>query len=388
MKILKLFLLLELIFLFTSCSIEKRHYQPGYHMDWVGSKKKSTQINKEEYVHLIPHKKINILKTNGDSIFPKLKNVSLETSASGEINSTKHIQYNQFGKNKKAGEVNIHVPPSVSEEKKTPAKQSTDGWYLLFGGLLGLLTFGLLKTKTDQAKNISYWAKNNKRTSRMVLAGLKVVLAGLGLYAGKLLFENDLLLTNTTTYSLIGASLLSATLYPSLKKSGNSEKRNYIRQKTHDLILSMGGFFLMASIGNQALGNREYFPLLNSVYETGIPSVPVIFTSADVNSDFNNYQTSNFADDKSTNEKQSKRTWQIIGKILLTILALSFVLLLEFIILGITCSLSCNGNEFLAFIVGIGGTLLCLLLAFFLMKKIWENKVSKSDTVTPVPSGK
>ena len=371
-----------------SCSIEKRHYQSGYHIDWVGSKKKYSQTNKEELVRLIPNKKINILKLNRDSIFPEIKSITLEINASTEIRSFKDIQNNHFKKNKNKGELNTQIPQSVSEEKKTAEKKSTDGLYLLLGGVLGLLTFGLLKTKTDQAKNISFWAKNNKRTSRLVLAGLKIILAGLGLYTGKLLYENDLLLTNTTTYSLIGASLLSAAWYPTKKKSGNSDKRSYTRQKKHDLILSMSGFLLMASIGNQALGNREYFPILNSVYDRIIPSVPEIFTSIDVNNYFKVDQTNNFSNEKSTKEKQSKRAWQIVGKILLTILALSFILLLEFIVLVLTCNLSCNGNEVFAVLVGIGGTLLCLFLAFFLMKKIWERKPTDSEISSPAPSNK
>jgi hypothetical protein len=73
MKILKLLFFLDLIFLLLSCSIEKRHYQAGYHIDWVGIKKKSTPINKEEYALLIPNKKINVLKVNGDSLFPEIK---------------------------------------------------------------------------------------------------------------------------------------------------------------------------------------------------------------------------------------------------------------------------------------------------------------------------
>ena len=99
-----------------------------------------------------------------------------------------------------------------------------------------------------------------------------------------------------------------------------------------------------------------------------IPSVPEIFTFVDVNNYFKVDQTSNFSNEKLTNEKQSKRAWQIVGKILLTILALSFILFLEFIVLVLACNLSCNGNEAFAVLVGIGGTLLCLFLAFFLMK--------------------
>jgi hypothetical protein len=67
MKTLKNILAIELfiLFLLVSCSIEKRHYLPGYHIEWEGRNKKSNvplKMARKDLVDQTNKNSVSILK--------------------------------------------------------------------------------------------------------------------------------------------------------------------------------------------------------------------------------------------------------------------------------------------------------------------------------------
>jgi len=71
---------------------------------------------------------------------------------------------------------------------------------------------------------------------------------------------------------------------------------------------------------------------------------------------------------------EKRSTGEIIGNILLSILALALFVGVIMLLAVISCELSCNGQEGLAALVMIGGATLAILGIIYLFKRIWKPR--------------
>ncbi len=369
---------IELLFLYllVSCSVEKRHYLPGYHIEWESRNKLNLAPTKNVIKEKTPQATKNeISLVNNSEVVTKFA----PSSATRKKNtiSPKVKTENRIISNKKSNAVTLNNNNNGSvpyRNNKKENKKSQDVIFAILGGFIGLLTFGAFKIGEKKIKNISYWANNNKWKSRGALTGIKLFLGTLGVYFGSVLFKNDIIITNTITNALMMASLLTAFLYPVRQKKGEKYRIQYARQKTFDLALSMSGFMLMASVGNQASASKDYFPIV-SEFNHQIDKKVDLFVPNSFYASSGSLNLSlrmNEKDNVKENAKDS--SGEVIGKIFLTILAFALFALLEALILGLSCSLSCNGSEAAAIIVGVGGTVLNVLLLVAIMRAIFKKK--------------
>jgi protein-S-isoprenylcysteine O-methyltransferase Ste14 len=76
-------------------------------------------------------------------------------------------------------------------------------------------------------------------------------------------------------------------------------------------------------------------------------------------------------------------------KTLYTILAVIGAVALGFLVAAASCSLSCNGMQGLAALVGIGGGVLIVVLAILVIKSIWNprrvKRIKTSKDTNPIP---
>jgi hypothetical protein len=126
MKIKKiLFSLSLLVFIFSSCSIEKRVHSNGYHIDWNG---KPSRLELKEITLTKKHKSFNHFELSGPDYQEKTKPISvlnagvLETvenkpkTLKATINDL--IAFAKTAKIKTRGEIK---PPTLEQDAKSPA---------------------------------------------------------------------------------------------------------------------------------------------------------------------------------------------------------------------------------------------------------------------------
>jgi len=242
--------------------------------------------------------------------------------------------------------------------------------FILFIALLfGLIPLGLIKANPKLAANISFWAAMNPWKTRFMFAGIQAGLIATGLILGERLAYNGIHFSNVSKDLLIGAFLTSSLLYPVKHTSIKLLKHSYLRQKAFDLTLAVSGFMLMVAAGNDPVMRGSYTKMISFInpgYENRIENLrpepkQLLYYQND------GQQIKEQAVPDKEDKTRRKKT-------LATIFASLGFLALGFLVAGAACSLSCNGMEGLAYLVGIGGGALIIGLWIYAIKSIWHPK--------------
>jgi len=262
---------------------------------------------------------------------------------------------------------------SVHKKLRERGKNDVSIWLAIWGGIVGVfIGLGIVKKKRYALK-ISHWAKDNKWKSIGLIAGIKLTLGAVGLYAGKIMFDADLLISPTTTYLLLSVVGLTALTYPIKNSRYTFFKHGYLRQKMHDVILSMCGVLLMASIGNQVADNREFSASATSVFSS---MKNMLYSPLSLKEGVQNTSapTKEFQNSKSSMYQKKSSEMSVGVKVLLTLLVLGAVAALAALLALLVCELTCSGQGAAATAVGwIGGIVLVALLILALVA-IWRRK--------------
>ena len=299
------------------------------------------------------------------------------------------------------GQVNIDNLPLVwsSEKDKMirasgrpgypndmPAKES-EYIFLLMALLAGLIPLGIIKANPKLAANISYWAAMNPWKTRLMFALVNTGLIASGLLIGKHLADNSVHFSNLSRDMLFGVFLSSVLLYREKHTSIKLLKHTYLKQKAFDLALSVSGFMLMVTAGNDPdmrvsftklteLKGSELQSTVKSVDQSEATGQLVLYKNEDRQQD----QTNSYIEE----EKLMKRK---TGLRILTVLG---AIILGVAVAGGACALECNGMTGLAYITGVGGGLLIAALvvaAFKAIRKLQPKKeIKPSEGTDSVPS--
>jgi len=235
-------------------------------------------------------------------------------------------------------------------------------------------------------RKLSLWAKHHPAHARTIIIFSHCLLIYLGYFLGVQLLETNTVLSPLWLYLFIGIFFISGATYP-------SKKGNYTKRKIYDLVVACCSFFMVLCLSNQL--NTPV-----SVYETAHATTAVNpspykyaeakklleqfkngektkFTSKGkriIRKEFN-YQLLQYAKAKITGDKKSGEEAGLI--ILACIAAVGLFILL----MGLACSLSCNGSDAAAIVVGVLGTAAIVWGLIALIRSI-QRKKSHSKTVT------
>jgi hypothetical protein len=296
----------------------------------------------------------------------------------------------------------IHFPPSeapivavlstaqrpeapLAQAKETGSKKSSTGERpaslprkILKNGrfVLGVILLGLgmglaLMLRPKPFKATSHWAKQKPVPARWAVTGIHVAswLGALGL--GQYLWQQGVWMDDSLQpYVLVGTSLAAAS-YPMRKNAFGG----YVRRKMHDLALFIGGVALLLMAGNHytpmPVGDRMEGEVVVAM-ETTLGITPLLAKN----------KIDKVKPAKTEPKKYSAGTQAAL--IFLTILAF---LGLTYLLLGLSCSLACSGNEGLAYIVFFGGMIgLVALLVTVIRSITGKSRKKKLDPEVPAPT--
>ncbi|MES1220821.1 MAG: hypothetical protein ABUT20_35300 [Bacteroidota bacterium] len=248
-------------------------------------------------------------------------------------------------------------------------------------------------------KKISFWAREHKWLSRILIVLGFVALNATGIVTGILLKDIGVIFSSFVFLSIIIFYLFGILIYPLRSQSSRSAgSRFYKKQKTADVILAASAFLMIVYLSNRP-DSLFRFEALSS---KGAISSSLPKDSAATYKPISAFSASlKDKDGKSLKWKEKKKLLkeQIKGikkakdmseggKVGLIVLSVVVALGLIYLLAALSCSLSCNGSDAAALLVGVGGLALIIFLFIITMKAInHKNKKRKVSEEKISPAG-
>ena len=240
-------------------------------------------------------------------------------------------------------------------------------------------------------KKISVWAKNHKWSARIIIILSFAILNVAGIITGIMLDDLNVKIPAavlTISFLIYFAGII---FYPS-----KSERKKitaslfYKKQKTCDFILAFSTFLMLICISNDRFRSIQYF----SPLQAATASKPI--TPAD--STIRTYKSIKAFSASLKDEKRESLKWKEKKKLLkeqiraikksdelskgakvaLIVLSVIVALGLVSLVASLACSLSCNGSDAAAILVGVGGTALVIFLLVIAIRAITGKKKKKA----------
>lgn len=215
-------------------------------------------------------------------------------------------------------------------------------------------------------RKISIWATHHRFPAITFVVILKLLLAFIAFYVGSSLLDLNIQISFIFFIVALGILIGAAFLYPSDKLRSSGKKHMYARQKTCDFIIGACSFVMIGTLVN----NSIVLPSTSVAYASNTtttitPTAEEILASLQYR-------------DKSTLTKKEKRILKeefkrqlklyVVAKVkkdkdsgaktAKIILAIVVALGLLYLLAALCCSLSCNGSDTAAVIVGLLGLFL------------------------------
>lgn len=390
MKSLKPFLIIGFLFIFilSACLIEKRRYMSGHHIGWTAHIKHGVKQKVEKDLsatNLDRNKKITpssqLMENAAVTASVNEKQLFLSTKEKATVVALDNEEKIAIQKRTRSNLLSSKKQVKKSAETKTihsrsffkNKDKSQDAMFLLLGGLLGLLTFAISKLNMDKAQKIAYWGKNNTWKTRGIITLVKLIFGCGGLYIGKTLYEHNVVISERTTYALLGLALISVFCFAVKNAVSKLFKNSFARRQTNDIVLSMLSFLLVTSIGNHAAANTTFSQLTSSIIQS------LDYSTGRTNLQKNNPLRSEGSLQNKKPEKSSPYDGlQIFANIIFTLLSIALFVVLFLLVVSLSCSLSCSGSGVAAAVVLFGGIALDIFILVLLLRLIWKGDKSKT----------
>lgn len=237
-------------------------------------------------------------------------------------------------------------------------------------------------------KKISLWARQHRWQTRVLIVVIYIILNGIGLFVGDLLFLSGLSIPSSIIYTTCFVFLLGFISYPS-KKDKAAYKNFYRRQKLTDFVLISTTFLLVVSYGNHyntapslsqspfhslyALANKPVPTILN---KNATEEKPVIKKKKGIK---------NLKQKLRENIRLLKKEYKDASKgekAALIILSVLIALGLFFLLAALSCNISCSGSEGAATVILLLGTALIVFLLVKVIKRINRGKPKEQTSAT------
>lgn len=223
-------------------------------------------------------------------------------------------------------------------------------------------------------KQLSFWAKNNRYLSWVLIAALHVFLIYLAVYASVVLFLEDIVLPFNIWYASLGIAIAIYFFYPIKNVQKGWFKPTFFKRKGLDFTIVLASFFMILTLFNQlTLVNHQ---------ESRIPATEAqaqnVILAPKAEKEVKNNRVKRWL--KKRHQKRAERIkkhWekftdgQKVGLIILTLLV-GLIAAYGVALLG--CSLACSGSEVLGNIVFIGGWAAILIGVIVIIRNILKHK--------------
>ena len=242
-------------------------------------------------------------------------------------------------------------------------------------------------------RKISLWAKHHRPQAVGFLVLLKLTLALLAFYLGSSLADVNIKLSFSVFFVALVVLLIAAILYPTGKKRSNVSGNVFYKwQKSCDFIVAASSFTMIVT-----LANTNFATPINSAVNAATVIASPDPTAEEILASLKHR-------DKSTLTKKEKRILKDefkkqvkvyavaklkghtsdaakAGLIVLTIIG---ALGLLYLVAALACSLSCNGSDAAAVIVGILGLALVVWGSVALIRRIVRGPKQKRHRQQPI----
>lgn len=228
---------------------------------------------------------------------------------------------------------------------------------------------------------ISYWAKNHKAMARVLLAILHTVLCIATIYVAILLDQIDVHLHYTVPLAALVLSVASVMVYKSSKQAKKSFVIDYYKRKGCEFIFLWTTLICICFMYNKdsRVAYFNSYQTLNGSFSISDKKVKEKPATSD-----NTSKKSVRKQFKALLRELKKNRASSGGKTALIALVVLGGIGLTFLLIGLSCNLSCNGNEALANFVLVGGLAAIIFLMVFAIKKI--NRSQRVEEEVPIPS--
>jgi hypothetical protein len=233
-------------------------------------------------------------------------------------------------------------------------------------------------------KKISYWGKSHPYSARLIIIVSQIIIFLLGAVIANSLSRNNINFSIPWTYLFIAIFFAVALIY-------TKKKWSYAKRKTLDLLIAFIGFCLVVLCVNRLNQPGAYsnsaiaaIKIKEPIYKN--PEAEKLLTAfkAGEKTKFSgkekriikrefNYQLKKYIKAKVTGKKSDA------DQTLLIILACIGAVGLLYIIAGLACSLSCNGSDAAAVVVGVLGVAAVIWLLIITIRAI-NRKGQKKKT--------
>ncbi len=232
-------------------------------------------------------------------------------------------------------------------------------------------------------KNLSIWAKNNRVKALITTIILHVILGYYYFYAGALLFTEKIILPSIMLYISGVLILVAYTFYPIKYVKKGIFKSTFLREKKWQLVGMISTAIFMIFIGNQS--TRLAFSPQNSLQEYSVQQVALDIKKEAKEKKFKKIknwklirkakrQLRKRVKSNVRELKKIERGMTDFGKFLAIFFSVLVAIGLGILVLGVSCNLSCSGNEAFAAVVLIGGFILVIAGLIAVIRKIVLTK--------------
>jgi hypothetical protein len=230
-------------------------------------------------------------------------------------------------------------------------------------------------------RKLSLWAKRHTAQARIIIIISRILLIWIGYWLGTELSKSAIALSPLWIYFFISVFFVAGATYPVKMLS-----ENYTKRKLYDLIIASCGFLMVLCFTSEL--NKPFITYQTA--EASLPVNPSAYKYAEAKklleqfqkgekTKFNakekriikkefNYQLVQYAKAKLKSDKTTGEQAALI--ILACIAAVGLLYLLA----AIACSLSCNGSDAAAVIVGVLGTAAIIWGLIAIIRKINHQK--------------
>lgn len=235
-------------------------------------------------------------------------------------------------------------------------------------------------------RKLSLWAKFHPAYARIIIVISHCLLIWIGYFFGVQLFKTNISLSPLWLYLFIGIFFIAGATYPSGKRG------NYAKRKTYDLIVACCSFLMVLCVSNQlnapvgvsetvqattVINPSPYkYAEAKKLLEQFKNGEKTKFTSKEkrvIRKEFN-YQLVQYAKAKVTGDKKSGEEVAFI------ILACIAAVGLFYLVMALACTLSCNGSDAAAVIVGVLGTAAIIFGLIAVIRAIRRKKSISNTT--------
>jgi len=235
-------------------------------------------------------------------------------------------------------------------------------------------------------KKISYWAKSHKQEARITIVICYIGLNILAIMSGYFLQQTGILLLPVFLFSCFTVFITAVIVYPSNYRKGLnlSSSAFYNLQKTCDFIIVSCTFCMIFYLSNRPENLFRFYPQVNAyvINPTLKDNAGKPYKSI---SDFYSSLKDKHGNMLKWKERKKLLKEQVRSikkdtdlskgsKTLFIILSVIAAIGLVYLVAALSCSLSCNGSDAAAAIVGVGGTALIIFLLVLTIRAITGKK--------------